>query len=216
MHYNIKSTKEGRAKTLLFLCINKDKSITKIDLKVDLQMKHLFILLNLVNDQLLASDSLGSDKIALSDTVYAKRKKVRTVEQNETLGYNSNLWRQLYKKYRPNSTKIEFRPAEVKMMSFEKWNPVELQAFFDSDYFLFKIKSIRVFTSKISELRDWMLAKEQGEEIKTAHPNTWDSKHYKTLKTGKEITEYRQHLINLGFTPVKSDRGTLIGYEKKL
>lgn len=214
MQYNIKSTKTGRAKTFLFLCIGKDKIITTLDLKQDLSMDNLLVLLNLVDGKLLKSEQLGSDKIQLSDTVYAKRKKVRTVEQNEILGYNSQLWKGLYKKYRPAAPPVKFRPAEIKMMSSEKWNPVELQAFFDSDYFLFKIKSIRIFTSKISELRDWILAENQGEELKSAHPNHWCSKHYKSLKTGKEISEYRNKLLDNGYEPIISDRGTLIGYKK--
>ena len=216
MNYNIKSNKTGKVKTLLFLCINEDKKVSKIDIKTPMQVKHINILLTLVQKGLIESEQFGQKKVWLNENSYALMKQTREPEQNDNLYYNSNLWKQLYKKYRPNSQKIEFKPAEIGFMSNEKWKAEELQSFFDSDYYLFKVKTIRMFASKLPELRDWILAKEQGEHVKSQYPNDWNQKYFNTLKTGQEIVSYTQHLRNLGFVPVKNPQtNKLIKWQKE-
>lgn len=216
MNYNIKSNKTGKVKTLLFLCINEDKKVSKIDIKTAMRVEHINILLTLVENNLIKSEQFGEKKVWLNANTYALLKQTREPEQNDNLYYNSNLWKQLYKKYRPNSQKIEFKPAEIGFMSNEKWKAEELQSFFDSDYYLFKVKSIRTYVGNLPELRDWILAKEQGEPIKSQHPDYWNQKYYNNLKTGQEIVSYTQHLRNLGFIPVMNQQTKkLIKWERK-
>jgi hypothetical protein len=181
-----------------------------------MRVEHINILLTLVENQLIKSPNFGQNKVWLNENSYALLKKSREPEQNDNLFHNSTIWRKMYKKHRPNSKTIDFKPAELGLMSSEKWNVEELQAFFDSDYFLFNIKSIRIFVSKISELRDWILSQQEDKPVKSQHPNNWDVKYYKTLVFGAEISSYREHLRNLGFVPVmNTTTNKLIKWQKE-
>lgn len=210
MKFHIKSTKDGRAKTLLSFQMDGDTGLLS-DFKINVPMKSEdFLKLT----QIVFEAKINNNgKTQITKHWYATRVAVNSTSENEIMFHNSTLWRKIYEK-RTGFKYAQFTSKELQVLKTQKITAQEIYDFFNCNEWFAKQKTVLKFFANIQEIRDWSVRQKTGQDNTNNFPNYYDAKLEKTL-TGQQLVEYRAHLRKHGYMPKYSEHSKkLIGWEK--
>lgn len=148
----VKTTKTGKAKTLLVFSLSENK-VSKIDCKIHLSPTNLFILISKIEKKLIEFTKTEDKRIDLEDNLYLLRQETKVFNLDKANIYNQNIrnWNALYERYMSN---IYDEPLINEKRLFERkaYSLEFMESFFRSEEWFAKDKTIANFCIKEKHL----------------------------------------------------------------
>lgn len=142
----IKSTKTGKAKTLLVFHLKENK-VSKIDVKAQMKMEYLIELINRIQIKIIEFSNTEEKRLDLHEhQFYFLRQETKVFDLPKAQLYQQNiaLWNSLYEQYM-NNIYEEPTPSETMLFQKKKYEKEFMEAFFKSDEWYAKDKTIARF-----------------------------------------------------------------------
>ena len=142
----IKSTKTGKAKTLLVFHL-KDKKVTKVDFRVYMKMEYFMELINRIEQKVISFANSKDKRLDLEEEkIYFLRQETKpfNLPKAEIYQHNISLWNSLYEQYM-QAIYEEPKPSEVTSFQKKKYEKEFMEKFFKSEEWYAKDKTIARF-----------------------------------------------------------------------
>lgn len=149
----IKSTKTGKAKTLLVFHL-KDKKVTKVDSKIHMLPSHLFQLFSKIEKKVIDFSNTEEKRLDLEEEkIYFLRQETKpfNLPKAEIYQHNISLWNSLYEQYM-QAIYEEPKPSEVTSFQKKKYEKDFMETFFKSEEWYAKDKTIARFCANEKNL----------------------------------------------------------------